>query len=60
MGCYFSVLYCLYLYIIKRISTPFISFNPGAFALVAVVQAWAAAAVGPFVLPFLATFRRAL
>ena len=55
MGCYFSVLYCLCLYTIKRVS-----FNAGDFALVPVVQAWAAAAVGAFVLPFLATFRRAL
>ena len=58
MGCYFSVLYCLCLYIIKRISTPFISLKAGDFALVAVVQA--VAAVGEFALPFLATFRRAL
>ena len=52
MGCYFSVLYCICLYIIKRISTRFISFNAGDFALVAVVQAWAAAAVGAFVYLF--------
>ena len=53
-----SFIFCLY--IIKRISAPFISFNKGDFALVAKVRAWAAAAVGTFVLPFLATFRCAL
>ena len=47
-------------YIIKQISTLFLSFHAGDFALVAVVQAWAAAAVGAFVSPFLAPFRRAL
>ena len=60
MGCYFSVLYCLCLYITKRISTPFISVKAGDFGLVVVVQARAVAAVGAFALPFLATFRRAL
>ena len=40
---------------LKKCRTPFISFAAGDFALVAVVQAWAAAAVGAFVSPLSCT-----
>ena len=40
---------------LKKCCTPFISFTAGDFALVAVVQAWAAAAVGAIVSPLSCT-----
>ena len=48
MGCYFSVLYCLCCTL--NFNTIYFLFS-GEFALVAVVQAWAATAGGAFVSP---------